>query len=105
MSAMAGCNKAFKVNSITLHPSSVETVPLDTIQISFAMDYSGGDFKDNNLIQPLWESSDAEVVKVDSMGKIYTLAPGNADIIMSCGGASAICKVTVLERSTDSDAR
>lgn len=94
--ALAGCNKDFEVTSLELYPSSVETTPLDTIQISFAMEYSGGDFKDPDLISPIWESSNPEVVKVDDMGKIYTLTPGNADVTMSCGGASAMCKVTVV---------
>ncbi|MGN1246493.1 MAG: Ig domain-containing protein [Muribaculaceae bacterium] len=97
--AFVGCNKDFEVTSLVLHPSSVETTPLDTIQISFAMEYSGGNFKDPNLIQPMWESSNNEVVKVDSMGKIYTIAPGSADVTMSCGGASAICKVTVVSQN------
>ena len=94
--AFAGCNKDFEVTSLVLYPSSVETTPLDTIQISFAMEYSGGDFKDPNLISPVWESSNPDVVEVDDMGKIYTITPGNADVTMSCGGASAICKVTVI---------
>ena len=93
---LSGCNKDFEVTSLELYPSSVETSPLDTIQISFAMEYIGGDFKDPNLISPVWESSNPDVVKVDDMGKIYTLTPGNADITMSCGGASAMCKVTVV---------
>ena len=52
---LSGCNKDFEVTSLELYPSSVETTPLDTIQISFAMEYIGGDFKDPNLISPVWE--------------------------------------------------
>ena len=95
--AVVGCNTDFKVTRLVLYPDTIETTPLDTIQISFSMDYTGGDFKDPNLIQPVWDSSAPDVVKVDTLGKIYTLKPGYADITMSCGGASAQCKVTVVD--------
>ena len=95
--AVVGCNTDFKVTRLVLYPDTIETTPLDAIQISFSMDYTGGDFKDPNLIQPVWDSSAPDVVKVDTLGKIYTLKPGYADITMSCGGASAQCKVTVVD--------
>lgn len=97
--ALAACNKPFEVTHLVLHPSSVETTPLDTIQLVFAMEYTGGDFEDPNLIQPLWHSSNDDVVGVDSLGKIFTRQPGNADVTISCGGASALCKVTVTSQN------
>lgn len=92
---MVACNKSFSVDSIIVYPGTVSTVPNDTIQLSFAMQYSGGDFDDKNLIQPLWESSDNNVVEVDSRGRIVTKSVGNATVTMSCGGAVGMCNVTV----------
>lgn len=92
---LAGCSKAFEVMRLVVYPSSVETTPLDTIQLTFALDYTGGDFEDPNLISPVWQTSNAEVVEVDSLGRIFTQQPGTADVTISCGGASAMCKVTV----------
>lgn len=102
---LIACNKAFSVKSIILHPASVETIVDDTIQLSFAMDYIGGDFKDENLIQPVWETSDKAIVDVDPRGRIFTKAVGNAVVTMSCGGAVGECRVKVRESDLQSEPR
>ena len=102
---LIACNKVFSVKSIILHPASVETIVDDTIQISFAMDYIGGDFKDENLIQPVWETSDKAIVDVDPRGRIFTKAVGNAVVTMSCGGAVGECRVKVRESDSQSEPR
>ena len=117
---LIACNKAFSVKSIILptdslaavlsgteilHPASVETIVDDTIQLSFAMDYIGGDFKDENLIQPVWETSDKAIVDVDPRGRIFTKAVGNAVVTMSCGGAVGECRVKVRESNSQSEPR
>lgn len=102
---LIACNKVFSVKSIILHPASVETIVDDTIQLSFAMDYIGGDFKDENLIQPVWETSDKAIVDVDPRGRIFTKAVGNAVVTMSCGGAVGECRVKVRESDSQSEPR
>ena len=102
---LIACNKAFSVKSIILHPASVEAIVDDTIQLSFAMDYIGGDFKDENLIQPVWETSDKAIVDVDPRGRIFTKAVGNAVVTMSCGGAVGECRVKVRESDSQSEPR
>lgn len=42
-----------------------------------------------------WTSSNESVVKVDDQGIISALSIGEAEVIASCGGASASCLVTV----------
>lgn len=99
--ALAGCEKAFKVKSITVHPAELVANPNDTIQLSFALEYEGGNYDDANLISPLWTSSDDNIVEVNSLGKIVAKSIGSSDITVSCGGAESKCRVTVTEKITD----
>lgn len=99
IAALAGCEKSFKVKSITVHPAELTTNVNDTIQLSFALEYEGGNYDDKNLISPVWASSNADVVEVNSLGRIVTKSYGTSDVTISCGGAESTCKVTVADNS------
>lgn len=45
--------------------------------------------------QAIWESSNTNVVKVDENGLITAIGEGQADITVTIGDKSAVCKVTV----------
>lgn len=96
-------NGEFKVTSLTIYPTELETEVGDTSQISFALVYEGGDFDDPDLISPQWSSSNDTVAKVDTMGSVASLALGEARITMTIGGVEGYCDVTVVDAVADDD--
>lgn len=61
------------------------------------MQYEGGDFEDKNLINPVWTSSNSDVVVVDSIGRIVAKSVGSSVVSISCGGTDGKCNVTVVD--------
>lgn len=96
-SILCGCDKKFKVSSIFVYPENVTANLNDTIQLSFSMQYEGGDFEDKNLINPVWTSSNSDVVVVDSIGRIVAKSVGSSIVSISCGGTDGKCNVTVVD--------
>lgn len=99
---LLSCDKAFKVESLTVYPSVLSAEVNDTTQLSFSLQYSGGKFEAPDLISPEWKSSNEDVVEVNKFGRIVSKSVGEAKVSVICGGISATCDVTVVDNA-DSD--
>ncbi|MBR5075297.1 MAG: Ig domain-containing protein [Bacteroidales bacterium] len=78
------------VTSVTLSKTAEELVIGNTLQLSATVSPSNATDK-----TVTWSSSNSTVASVSPTGLVTAKAEGSANIIASCGGKSATCKITV----------
>ena len=82
----------------------IEEIKLNTTEVS--LEELGTTYRliarilpeNTSVTQAVWESSDENVVSVDSSGIITAIGEGKADITVTVGDKSATCKVSVTEK-------
>jgi|GEM_PF-2569089 len=78
------------VSSVSLSKTEAELVVGNTLQLTATVSPSNATDK-----SVTWNSSNASVATVTPTGLVSAKAEGTANIMASCGGKSAICKLTV----------
>lgn len=87
-------------------PSEYLSIALDNKDISLYLPSGSLQLKATVLLRGellgtpglIWESDNDSVAYVSQQGRVYAVSEGTANIIVTCGGHSDSCKVTVTER-------
>ena len=77
---------------IVINRSSLDMYEGEDSSIEYAV-YPGN----TDSVSASFSSSNESIVTVDDNGIVKAVSPGNAEILVSCKGASAVCRITVRE--------
>lgn len=91
------CSNELKVSSISVYPESMELPLGDSARIRAAINFSGGNMNDPDLITLQWSSDDSDIATVDTLGKVKAKEIGTATITVQCESATAQCVVNVTD--------